>query len=268
VRCGKRTVTGARVESRNDCDASIECGIEQSLQEAIARPPDTQVDYRCVLLESELQRLRESEAAARGLGLAPLAFPARAQHEQARIGRDAGDADAVVGACSDDSRDRRAVSLRHCRTPIDKISPLRDLPDEIGVIDLDAGVDFGDPHSLSGRDLVQIRQVPQRRARLDRIERVAVRQNLEQVDLLRRLDPRVRRQRLDQLRQRYAVGRMHYEAVDSQRRHRPALEDPEPILACECSRDPIPGILSRPRSVVLRITRVGTKMWRGHAQHH
>ena len=196
---GETAADYSRIRRTNDDDVARETDIEQALEQVIARPAEAQVDHLDILVEGELQGLGQREARARRNRLVGL-LPARAQREQPRIGRDAGDADAIVGARRDDAGDGGAVRLAAAGRDPDEIARHRDAPAQVGMVHFHAGVDFGDADVPAGRDLVHLGEMPQPRAWLQRIQRIVVGQHMEHVHGLRRFHTRIAGDLVDQAR--------------------------------------------------------------------
>ena len=177
-RRGEAAVTEGRIDGADDDDAVRDGHIEQPFEQPVVRTAQAEIDHLDFLLQGELQRLGKGEARA-GRGGVARALPARSQPVEQGIGRDAGDADAVVRACRDDPGDRRAMRLAGAGWTVDEIARQRHAPAQVRVVGLDTGVHLGDPHVPARRDPVHFGEMPLGRAGLQREERVVVTENVE-----------------------------------------------------------------------------------------
>src|SRR5438105_9448850 len=64
LRRGKAAITDTWVGGDDNCNAARHCSIKQAFQKSVARSAETQVDHLGILVESEVQRLRQGKAAA------------------------------------------------------------------------------------------------------------------------------------------------------------------------------------------------------------
>ena len=113
-----------------------------------------------ILVESELQRLRQGKAAANSGVIAPGGLPTSAECHQFRLWRYPCDADAVVGSGGDDSRDCGSVRFRDIGMSIDEISRQGHSSGKIRMVELHSGIDLRDAHVAARGDLVKVGQMP------------------------------------------------------------------------------------------------------------
>ena len=151
---------------------------------------------------------------------------------------------------------------------VDEIAREHDAAVEVRMIELDARIDRGHANVPARRDTVQLVQVPEPRRGLQRIERVVVRQDAEVIHRLHGLDPGVERQALDQGLERKSFRSLHDEAIDTERRHRPASDDPQLEAGRKRLGNPLPVGAAGLGRVAADIAGVGTKVERRQAKHH
>ena len=87
-------------------------------------------------------------------------LPAGSEAEEARAGRDTGDANAIVALGGDDSGDPGAMVLGNFGLSGDEVAVDDQLPGKVGMIGLDSAVDHRDPDPAARRLAMEIRKVP------------------------------------------------------------------------------------------------------------
>ena len=184
-----------------------ERNIEEPLEKPIARSTQTQIDDFGLLVDRELQRFRQRETVAHGRR---RSLRAPASTARSAISRDSGAMPATPWPLS-----ARAAMIPATAVPctsatlvarVDEIARHGHLSGQIGMIDLDARVDFRHANLPPGRDLVDLVQMPELGARLQRVERIVMAKNAEQIHRLDRLHPRVGRHLFHERRERSVAG--------------------------------------------------------------
>src|SRR6266851_6880067 len=140
MRRGKAAIMDPRVGGADNRSAARHRGVEQAFQQSIAWPAETQVDYLGILVESELQRLRQRKAAANSRIGVPL--PTGPECHQFRLRRNSGDAQAIVGSGGDDSGDRGPVLFCDGLASVDEISRHGYPAGKVRMVELHSGIDL------------------------------------------------------------------------------------------------------------------------------
>jgi hypothetical protein len=126
-----------------------------------------------------------------------------------------GDSYAIVRTRDDDAGDRGPVPFGDIAATVHEVTRHGHSSSQIGIADVDAGVDLGHADAPSRRDLVQLVQAPKLGTRLQRVQRIVVRQHMEQLHRLCRFDARIQRQFLHDLSERHIARSLHDETVDT-----------------------------------------------------
>ena len=217
--------------------------------------------------------LRESQS----VSPAAVRRPAGAQGHEARAGRDAGDADPVVGPRRDHAGDSGAVGLAGGRGSADEITADLDLAAKVRVIGLDLAVDHRHAHVAAGGDLVQRREPPLPGGGLDAKQGIGVGRlgaggftalSAEQADRFGQGDIRLPRQARGLLYGRTSVRHRHDEAVEAEKRHWPVVDQGEAVAAREPAGDAPTRCAAGAFVIAAAVARRGSGMVRRHAQEH
>ena len=136
--------------------------------------------------------------------------------------------------------------------PGDEIAVDEHLARKVRMVGLDAAVDDCDGRAAAGRDPVEVGEVPLRGRRLGGVERVVVRRRRAlRADKAAPARAQATSESCDTCSAaavgRAAVGHDHDEAVDADHRHRPIVDERQPVLAGRSAARDAPGRCARDR---------------------
>src|SRR5678816_3272656 len=105
------------------------------------------------------------------------------------------------------------------------------------MIDLYARIDLRDANVLPGREAMHVGEVPAQRPALKRIERVVVAEPKKDAHSLCGFDAILAPQLVQCAHNDRMTFRFHHEAVHTERRHRPRIDDDEAMASRQAFRD-------------------------------
>src|SRR5690606_28955349 len=149
----ERIVCADRRRRADEYDAAPETEAHQAREQRIGGAAQTEIDDLHAGVDRGRQRFRERERIARCAGTCLAPAPAGAERVQARSRCDADDTQPVVVDRAYDARYGRAVEV-YSRTGAlrtHEIAIVLDATGQVGMVDIDAGVDDAEAHALSSR---------------------------------------------------------------------------------------------------------------------
>ncbi len=139
-------------------DALAHAVLDETGEQGIGRPGETQVDDVSMCGDRGLECLGQREAVAGSLGDVSPQRPAGFERDQARLGSDSEQTLAAGGGRRDHAGDLRAVAVGRevVRAPADEVEACHHAAIEIGMAVVHACVDDGDPNGSSLREPMRL----------------------------------------------------------------------------------------------------------------
>ena len=177
----RETTAAAAARHRADDDrATGDATLDEPCQQRVARAAEAEIDDVGLGVDRGCQSLREREAVADCRRRRDVGMPARLEHEQFHVGRDADDADAVVRHGADDTGDGGTVGIgpELGRVGIDEVATRGRVRLEVRMIYVGAGIDDGNAHAAAATECLGIEDRHLRHVLLQLCIRIVVRVRL------------------------------------------------------------------------------------------